>query len=67
MVNEFYYIFEFLISPDKPTTNETEEVKTSKTEKWFSTKLNKGFFQGLSFSQDLSSSQVPQIFIITLL
>jgi hypothetical protein len=44
---------------------DTEEVKTSKTEKWFSTKLNKGFFQGLSFSQDLSSSQVPQIFIIT--
>jgi hypothetical protein len=52
-------------TPDKPTTNDTEEVKTSKTEKWFSTKLNKGFFQGLSFSQDLSSSQVPQIFIIT--
>jgi hypothetical protein len=26
---------------------------------------NKGFSQGLSFSQDLSSSQVPQIFIIT--
>jgi hypothetical protein len=52
-------------TPDKSTTNDTEEVKTSKTEKWFSTKRNKGFSQGLSFSQDLSSSQVPQIFIIT--
>jgi hypothetical protein len=39
-------------TPDKSTTNDTEEVKTSKTEKWFSTKRNKGFSQGLSFSQE---------------
>jgi hypothetical protein len=40
-------------------TQETEEQKTNKAEKWFNSKVNQKFSQGLSFSQ------TPKILIIT--